>query len=321
MNNVAAPPSVTLDQARALDALDRAGTFAAAAAALRRGHTSVLYAIRTLEDALGFAVLDRSGYRTRLTARGRRVLEGCRALLAAEAALATTVVELRAGWEPTVSVVFDGIVPIDPLLRAVGRLVDDEVPTRIDVRAEFLAGVEDAFERTAADLMIAVVPPRATGLTAIELAPLRASLVARADHPLARGRHDERAMRGHLLLTVRGSDPRLELPTAGIEARSTVHLNDFASKQAAILAGIGYGWLPDALIESALARGRLRRIRWTRPSSHVFHPRLYHRGQPGPAARQLIAALAGDRFEATTPAPLTPAPCAPTTRTRRTRSA
>jgi len=287
MNNVA----VTLEQARALDALERAGTFAGAAKELRRGHTSVLYLLSTLEDALGFPVLDRSGYRTRLTPRGRRVLDGCRALLAAEAALASTIVELRAGWEPTVEVVFDGIVPIDPLLRAVGRLVAEKVPTRIDVRAEFLAGVEDAFERDVADLMIAVLPPRRTDLTTVELPPLRASLVARADHPLARGRHDVRALRSHLLLTVRGSDPRLDLSTAGIEARSTVLLNDFASKRAAILAGIGYGWLPDVLIAPELAKGRLVRIRWTHTSTHIFHPRLYHRGQPGPAARQLIAAL------------------------------
>jgi len=293
MNNL----GITLEQARALDALDRRGTFVGAATELGRGHTAVVYAIKTLEDALGFAVLDRSGYRTRLTPRGERVVDGCRALLAAEAALSATVSELRAGWEPSLAVVFDGIVPIEPLLRAVGRFVAERVPTRIDVRAEFLAGVEDAFDRTAAALMIAVVPPRALGLVAVELAALPASLVARADHPLATGRHDQRALGGQLLLTVRGSDPRLELPTAGIESRSTVHLNDFAAKRAAILAGLGYGWLPDVMIRAELASRELRRVRWTRGSTHVFHPRLYHRGAPGPAARRLITALAGDRFE------------------------
>lgn len=282
---------ITIEQARALDALARRGTFTAAAKELRRGHTSVLYALKTLEDTLGFAVLDRTGYRTRLTERGHSILAGCRALLAAEAALASTIGELQAGWEPSVSVVFDGIVPIDPLLRAVGRLVAERVPTRLDVRAEFLAGVEAAFEQTSADLMIAVLPPADRRLAAIELAALPASLVARADHALARGRHTEVTLRSHLLLTVRGSDPRLDLPTAGLEARSTVHLNDFTAKRAAILAGIGFGWLPDVLIAPELARGKLRRIKWGRPSTHVFHPRLYHRGTLGPAARQLISAL------------------------------
>lgn len=283
---------ITLDQARALDALARCGTFTAAAAELRRGHTAVLYAIKTLEDALGFPVLDRSGYRTTLSPRGRRILEGCRAMLAGDAELAATIADLRQGWEPTITVVFDGIVPIEPLLRAVGRLASERVTTKIDVRAEFLAGVEDAFTRLSADLMIAVLPPRTAQLVPVELPPLPASLVAHEAHPLARGRHDVRELRRHLLLTVHGSDPRLDLPTSSIEAHSTVHLNDFASKRAAILAGIGFGWLPDAMIARDLARNRLRRIRWTRASRHIFQPRMYHREHPGPAARRLIAALA-----------------------------
>lgn len=282
---------VTLEQARALVALHRCGTFAAAAQDLRRGHTSVLYLVKTLEAALGFAVLDRSAYRTKLTAKGLRVLDGCRALLAAETALATTVTALQAGWEPTVAVVFDGIVPIVPLLRAVARLVEEQVPTKFDVRAEFLAGVEDTFVRDEADLMIAVLPPRASNLIAVALPPLQASLVAHRDHPLSTGRHDEHALRDHLLLTVRGSDPRLDLSTAGLES-STVMLNDFGSKRAAILDGIGYGWLPDALIANDLKSRRVRRIRWSRPSVHQFRPMLYHRGRPGPATRRLIDALA-----------------------------
>ena len=284
-------PDVSLDQIRALDALARTGTFAAAAQELRKGHTSVLYLVKTLEDSLGFSVLDRTGYRTKLTAKGLRVLDSARELLAAESALSTTISELRAGWEPQISVVFDGIVPVEPLLRAVGNLVDEGIPTKFDVRAEFLQGVEEAFERGQADVMIAVLPPRTTDLVSVALPPLRASLVARRDHPLTKGKHDEAALRAHLLLTVKGSDPRLDLPTASIEARSTVVLNDFGSKRAAIAAGIGYGWLPDVLIASELEKRRLRRIRWSRSSTHVFQPRLYHRAQPGPAARRLIAAL------------------------------
>lgn len=282
---------VTLEQARALDALARRGTFAGAADGLRRGHTSVLYLIRTLEQAVGFPVLDRSGYRTRLTPRGQRVLEGCRGLLAAEAALAATIGELNAGWEPELRVVFDGVVAIEPLLVAVGELTREGAPTRFDVRAEFLAGVEDSYAALAGDLMIAVVPVSTAGLVAVELPPLGASLVVHRKHPLAGVRVGQDDLRGHVLLTVRGSDPRLELPTAGLEPASTIRLNDFASKKAAILAGIGYGWLPDGLIAAELARGVLRRVRWPRRSTHRFHPYLYHRGHPGPAAQRLIGAL------------------------------
>jgi DNA-binding transcriptional LysR family regulator len=277
---------ITLDHARALDALDRHGTFHKAAAALHVGHTSVLYALRTLEDQLELRVLDRSGYRTKLTPAGRRVLERCRALLAAEADLAATVDELRGGWEPTVKVVFDGIVPIEPLLHAVGELARERVPTRIDVRAEFLGAVEDTFVASAADLMISVLPPRETDLCALGLPVIKATLVAHRKHPLASGTHDIASLRRHVLLTVRGGDPRLELPTSGLEQHATVLLNDFASKRAAIAAGIGFGWLPDAMIS-----GELSRVRWSGASTHRFHPRLFHRGHPGRAAQRLISAL------------------------------
>ena len=285
--------TITLEQARALDAIDRHGTFAAAAAALRKGHTSILYLVRTLEDATELRLLDRSGYRTKLTAAGRRLVEECRALLAAEAAAGAVIAELRGGWEPEIKLVVDGVVPIDPLLRAVGTLAAERAPTRIDVRADFLGGVEETFERERADLMIAVVPPHAR-LDATPLAPIKASLVAHASHPLASpGRHRAAELAAHVMLTVRGSDPRLALPTAGLDQRSTVHLNDFASKKAAILAGLGFGWLPDHLTVRERARGALRVIRWTGASTHTFHPRLHRRtGAPlGRAASRLIATL------------------------------
>jgi DNA-binding transcriptional LysR family regulator len=44
---------VTLDQARVLDALARHGTLQRAATALGKGHSSVIYALKTLEDAIG----------------------------------------------------------------------------------------------------------------------------------------------------------------------------------------------------------------------------------------------------------------------------
>jgi DNA-binding transcriptional LysR family regulator len=283
---------ITIEQARALDAVDRHGSFAAAAAALRKGHTSILYLVRTLEDATGLVLLDRSGYRTTLTAAGRRLVEECRRLVAAEAAAQALCDELRAGWEPELKVVFDGVVPIEPLLRAVGALAAERAPTRIDVRADFLDGVEATFERERADLMIAVVPPRAR-LDAVSLRPVRASLVAAAGHPLARGRHRAAAVAAHVLLTVHGSDPRLALPTAGLDQRSTIHLADFPSKMAAILAGIGIGWLPDHLTARERRRGALRVVRWTGASTHVFQPRLYRRAGAalGRAATRLVETL------------------------------
>ena len=286
--------SITLEQARALDALARHGTFAAAAEELRKRHTAVVYAMRTLEEQTALSLLDRRGYRTRLTPAGTRILEECRRLLAAERTFDETVHELRGGWEPALRVVVDGVVPIEPIVREVVRIAE-RGPTRVHVSAEFLSGVEAAFTREDADVMISVLSPESAALVGRPLPPIRASLVAHAKHPLSRARRPatREELAAHVLVSVRGSDPRLELPTATVDARSVVNLNDFAAKKAAILGAMGYGWLPEYLIEKELARGLVKRVRWEGASVHAFAPRLYTRvgRRLGRAATALVERL------------------------------
>lgn len=288
---------ITLEQARAFDALATHGTFVRAAKALKKGHTAVLYAIEKLEEQTGLALLDRSAYRTRLTPAGERVLEHCKKLLAEERQLAAACTEMKSGWEPSLGVVFDGIFPAAPILRAAFRLAQDRAPTRIDVASAFLDRVEEAFVREERDVMISVLPVTTRGLRSIALGPIAARLVAHRSHPLgklarkkARIGRDE--LSAHVLVTVRGSDPRLQLPTASIEPRSTIRLSDFEAKKAAILQGVGFGWLPDHLVADETERGELVVLPLERAGRFVFAPRLWHRDAPlGRAASVLVAAL------------------------------
>jgi DNA-binding transcriptional LysR family regulator len=287
--------NVTLDQARALDALARHGTLQKAAAALHKGHTALLYGLARLEDETGLTLLDRRGYRTKLTPAGERVLEQCRRLLAEERGLATVVDEIKTGFEPWVHVVLDGLLPIEPVLSAVAALRAEGAPTRLKVSVAFLGDVEATFLRDNADLMASVLPAETPGLRATKLPPVRARLVAHRDHPLARQRGplSLEALHPHVLLTVRGSDPRLELSTSALERQASVHLADFGSKKAAILQGIGYGWLPEHLLAPELGRKILRALPLGRGATHTFQPRLYPRegARPGRAAQRLIDAL------------------------------
>lgn len=286
---------VTLDHARAFDALARTGTLQAAASALHKSHTSILHAMRSLEEQTGLTLLDRSGYRLRITDQGERVLEHARRLLDAERDLTLACEELRTGWEPSLRIVFDGVVEGAPILRAAFELVRSGASTRIAVEGAYLGGVEEAFDRGEADLMITVLPPRASGLVGRALAPLRAHLVAKRTHPLARGRrrltHEDLA--AHVLLHVGDDDPRLALSTSGLEPRGVVTLADFEAKKRALLAGIGFGWLPDHLAHRELARGALVVLPFESGSEHVFSPRLYHRSgvRLGRAATRVIEAL------------------------------
>jgi DNA-binding transcriptional LysR family regulator len=287
---------VTLDQARALDALARHGTFAAAAKALHKGHSAVVYLMDKLEEQTGLELLDRGGYRTRLTDAGTQILEHCRRLLTAERDLVAVCNELKTGWEPSLHVIFDGIFPAGPVLEVVGALSAEGAPTRLQVATSFLGDVEARFVREDADVMITVLPAQTPGLRVIKLPPLKARLVAHKGHPLARkeGKLERKDLDAHVLITVRGSDPRLHLSTGPIERRSTVHLEDFAAKKAVILQGVGFGWLPEHMIARELRKGELVALALDRGSTHAFEPRLCHRDvRLGRAATRLVEALTG----------------------------
>lgn len=289
------PMHVTIDQARTLDALELHGSVAAAAKSLHKGHTAVLYALTALEEQTGLPLVDRSGYRATLTPAGKRVLEECRRLLAAERSLLSLCEELRTGWEPALTLVHDGIVPLEPILSVVARLVREGAPTRLSVTAEFLSGVEQAFLREDLALMLSVLPPTTTQLASVPMPPIEAKLVAHRDHPIIRrGKAPSDAdLAEFVLITVRGSDPRLLLSTATIAHRSTVSLNDFSSKKQAILSGIGYGWLPEHFAEPELSQGDLAVVRFKGGFVHTFRPRLYYKPQcaAGRAASTIVSVL------------------------------
>ncbi|MFO0663933.1 MAG: LysR family transcriptional regulator [Polyangiaceae bacterium] len=270
--------TITLEQARALDAVARFGTFQKAAASLHKGHTAVLYALSTLEASMGLTLLDRSRYRTKLTAEGEALLGHARHLLSAEKALIDACAEIRSGWEPRLRVVFDGIFPAEPILRAVAKIGRAKATTRVEVSSEFLGGAEEAFVRDEADFLVAVVPPSTEGLKRTPLPPIRARLVAHRDHPLVSGDAVTSAeLARHTLLTVRGSDPRLSLRTETLSASFVIRLNDFYAKKAAILLGLGFGWMPENLIRAELRSKKILPVPWSEGAIHIFRPQLYVR--------------------------------------------
>jgi len=285
--------NVTLDQARTLDAFAREGTLQAAARRLHKGHPTVLYALKQLEQQTGLALFDRSGYRTRLTSAGEAVLRHCRVMLEAERALEATCTVLQSGWEPVLRVVFDAIVPLAPVLEVVKLVRAEQAPTKVMLSVDSLAGVEARFTDEQAQVMVSVLPvTHADGLTMHKLPRLEARLVAHRSHPLTRlPRVTRDELEQHVLLTVRGSDPRLQLATAELDTQSTVHLPDFHSKKSAITAGIGFGWLPQWMIERDLAKGELRPLKLPRGAVHVFEPRVFTRGALGRAGAALLKEL------------------------------
>ncbi len=278
--------TLTLDHAKAFIALADHGSFAGAGKALAKPHTSVVYALARLEDETGLRLLDRTGHRSRVTPAGEQVLAGCRRMLEAHDTLVQRCDELRGGSEARLHIVVDASLPIEKLVRLVAQHSARPAAPPIELETAVLGEVEERFTALDADVCLTVLPPARTGRPAIELTPLTLRLVAHRDHALGRARTRLTAeeLAGHLLLTVRGSDVRLGLPTDPIDARGMVRFADFRAKRAALEAGLGYGWLPLARFTRASG---LVEVKWEGPSRHALPVRLVTRraGRLGPFGR------------------------------------
>ncbi len=286
----------TLDQLEVLDAIDRTGSFAAAARVLHRVPSAVSHAVARLEEALGVAVFDRSGHRAVLTGAGRRVLDAGREVLESARRLDLLAVGLQDGWEPSLHVVVDGALPMSPILRALRRFIAEGLPTRVRLDVEHRKGVIWRWQADDADLMCVLGLEEADGCVVTRLPSLSMVLVVGSSHPLAACEAVTRAMlKEHVELLVRDSDPATrEGDEAWFGAGHLVHLSDFPTKRQALLDGLGFGWMPRALVADDLQQGTLRSVPLADgDDSWTFSPLLVRRADrvQGPASRRFEVLL------------------------------
>ncbi len=287
--------ALTIEEAKTLDQFSKSGSIAKTAEVMRKANSAVVYTLDSIESKTGLKVFDRTGYRTKLLPTGERLLELCQKMLQASDEVQNFCQEFTSGWDPDLKLIVEGVVPLAPVLEAIKALNKREIPTRFHIFAEFLSAVEKTFVESNADLMISVLPPERTLLESVPLPTISSYLVAHRDFPLVshKKKLNLEELKRFPILTVRGSDPRLNMATASIESNSTIKLNDFHSKKLAVMNGLGFGWLPDYLIENELKSGQLKIVHWNRASQHVFKPHLYYKNEKtlGKTAKLLIERL------------------------------
>ena len=229
----------TLDQIIVLDAIERTGSFAAAAQELHRVPSAISYSVRTVEEVLGVPLFDRSTRTAGWTPEGRRILERGRSLLREANGLQGLADQLSGGWEAELQVIVDGALPIGPITRALHSFHGENIPTRIRLDVEFREGVVNRFEVDRATLMLPIGfagDGDADGLELRPLPPLNMLLLVAPSHPLA-GRTDctRESVTDHIEIVVRDSSPAfVSTPRQSfMKSRNVMYLSDFYAKRSA----------------------------------------------------------------------------------------
>src|SRR3954464_11079944 len=135
---------LSLDALQVMDAIDRKGSFEAAADELHRVPSAITSSVKQLEEGLGIALFDRRGHRAVLTDAGKELLSEGRRLLRAAADLECRVQQVAKGWEAELRIAVDTIVGIDKLYGIIEEFYRERTGTRLRISSEVLGGTWDA---------------------------------------------------------------------------------------------------------------------------------------------------------------------------------
>ncbi|AKA38331.1 LysR family transcriptional regulator [Yersinia ruckeri] len=254
--------ALTLEALRVMDAIDRRGSFAAAADELGRVPSALSYTMQKLEEELDVVLFDRSGHRTKFTNVGRMLLERGRALLDAADKLTTDAEALARGWETHITIVSEALSPAWKLFPLIDKL-SLKANTQVSILTEVLAGAWERLEQGRADIVIAPdMHFRASSeINSRKLYKVTSVYVASPDHPIHlepeplsevtrvkyRGIAVADTARERPVITVQLLDKQQRLTVSSIE-----------DKRRALLAGLGVATMPYEMVEKDIEAGRLR---------------------------------------------------------------
>lgn len=253
---------ISLDALLVLDAIDRRGSFAAAAHELHRVPSAVTYAVQKLEEDLDAQLFDRRGHRAKLTAAGRELLNEGRHLLRAAGELESRVKRIATGWEAELRIAYDTVIPLGGLLAMVESFYLNSCPSRIRLAMEVLGGCWDALVSDRADLAIGASGegPAGGGYSVRELGTIEWVFAVSPRHPLASAPEPLAAeeIRKHRVVVAADSARNLPPRSAGlIGGPDTLTVPDLQVKLAAQVRGLGVGYLPRHMVAPEVAAGHL----------------------------------------------------------------
>jgi DNA-binding transcriptional LysR family regulator len=284
--------SPTLDQLRVFIAVVEAGSYSRAAEALDRAQSVVSYTIANLEGQLGCALFDRLRRRPVLTEAGRAMLTDARRVDLLMRELTARAAGLTGGLEGEVSLVVDVMYPSAKLVSVLQAFAAQFPTVALKLQMEGLGAVLKLVHEGESGLGIS--GPWESWPDSIEAAAagsVRLEVVAAPCHPLSqhKGKIPIAALREHTQLVLSDRSRMTEGRNYGVYAARTWRLGDLDAKHRLLLAGLGWGSMPEHIVEHDIASGALVRLALADRSQLIYPFSVIHRvdSRSGPATQWL----------------------------------
>jgi DNA-binding transcriptional LysR family regulator len=289
--------AVSLDQLRVFIAAAETGSFSAAGRRVRRAQSLVSQTLANLEARLGVRLFDRSKKHPKLTAEGEAMLVEARAVIDRMDSLKARARTMAEGLEPELSAVVDVMYPMAALIKAVGSFKLAYPRTPLLLYVEALGAVAQAvLDRRCRIGVIGTLPIVPDTMDSEPLIDVPMTTVVAPYHALAkvRGTVPKRMLMEHVQLVLTDRSTLSDGRSFGVLSPLTWRLADLGAKLEFLRAGFGWGHMPLPLVQDALARKELVRIRADGVPANAKMPMLavYRKdAPPGPAGRAFIQHL------------------------------
>jgi len=255
---------VTFEQLRVFQAIVATGTFRGAAVSCHKSQPAVSALIRNLEDTLGVQLFDRSSYRPKLTEQGRHLHDQALVILKEITKMETMARRMDGGEEPEVRLSVNRAFPIGFLLKVLKETGQQYPNTRITLTSQALSGVIEKLAM--GEVELAITYEQGMDPSCMEAYPLTTVKIIPVAHPsygpAARGGHNTvEDVREDVQVIVTDSATTTSKHSMDIipNARQW-RVTEVADKKAIILAGMGWGGLPEHVVAEELERGELVRV-------------------------------------------------------------
>ncbi len=146
--------NITLQQINTLKAVVEQKSIQAGAELLNRTHPSVITAIKNLERQIGFALFDRSGYRSTLSEKGAVFYQNSLKTLKEIDKLAELAQHLNQNKEPKISIAIGEITPKEKALSVIRSFAQNNQHTTLNLLFENLSGVNEKLLIEDADIIL-----------------------------------------------------------------------------------------------------------------------------------------------------------------------
>ncbi|WP_343610716.1 LysR family transcriptional regulator [Novosphingobium sp.] len=287
------PGTPTFDQLRIFLAVVDTGSFAAAGRQLGRAVSVISYGVVNLETQLGVMLFEREGSRKPvLTTAGRALLAEARAIHQGMDGLRAKVKGLLDGLEAEVDLAVDVMLPAERLGRVLREFRQTYPTVQLRLHTEALGAVPSmVLDRIA---VVGISGPLAAGVKGIEAlsaGSVPMVPVAAPDHPLGcMERITPGAGRDYVQLVLTDRSRFTEGQDFSVMSPRTWRLADLGAKHALLREGIGWGNMPQHMIEGDLAAGTLVKLHMPdHPGGTYRFAGVWRRDTPpGPAASWLL---------------------------------